>query len=134
MIRCIRLWTGDDNNSYFEEGVIDLPKGERGDILSGTVGVASISFRETRAGGAFEWHDAPARQFVITLSGTLDFQTRTGEHFMLHPGDILLAEDTAGTGHSWKLVDEKPWRRAYVILSPGVEAPFVANSPSSLPS
>jgi hypothetical protein len=120
MIRCIRLWTGDDNNSYFEEGVIDLPKGERGDILSGTVGVASISFRETRAGGAFEWHDAPARQFVITLSGTLDFQTRTGEHFMLHPGDILLAEN--------------PWRRAYVILKPGAEAQFVANSPSSSPS
>ena len=134
MIRCIRLWTGDDDNSYFEEGVIDLPKGERGDILSGTVDVVSISFRETSAGGAFEWHDAPTRQFVITLSGTLDFQTRTGEHFMLHPGDILLAEDTAGTGHSWKLVDENPWRRAYVILRPGVEVPFVANSPSSSPS
>ncbi len=51
MIRCIRLWTGDDNNSHFEEGVIDLSNGERGDILSGTVDVLSISFRETRAGG-----------------------------------------------------------------------------------
>src|SRR5271168_5427857 len=108
MIRCIRLWTGDDSNSYFEEGVIDLPKGERGDILSGTVDVVSMSFRETRAGGAFEWHDAPARQFVITLSGTLAFQTRKGEHFMLHPGDILLAEDTAGTGHSGG--HSAPWR------------------------
>src|SRR5258707_5635152 len=118
MIRCIRLWTGYHNNSYFEEGLIDLAKVERVDILSGTVGVGSISFRETRAGGAFEWHDAPARQFVITLSGTLDFQTRTGEHFMLHPGDILLAEDTAGTGHSWKLVDENPCGLAHVILRP----------------
>ena len=134
MIRCIRLWTGDDNNSHFEEGVIDLPKGERGDILSGTVNVLSISFRETRAGGAFEWHDAPVRQFVITLSGTLDFQTRTGEHFMLHPGDILLAEDTAGTGHSWNLVDDNPWRRAYVILSPGVQVPFVASTSVAQPS
>ena len=131
MIRCVRLWTGDDGNSCFEEGVIDLSRGERGDILSGIVGVASISFRETGAGGAFEWHDAPARQFVITLSGTLDFQTRTGEHFILHPGDILLAEDTAGTGHSWKLVDENPWRRAYVILSQGVEGPSIATSPRS---
>jgi quercetin dioxygenase-like cupin family protein len=131
MIRCIRLWTGNDGNSHFEEGVIDLSKGERGDILSDTANVVSISFRETKAGGAFEWHDAPARQFVITLSGTLDFQTRKGEHFMLHPGDILLAEDTVGTGHSWKLVDENPWRRAYVILDPAVKAPFVANSRSS---
>ena len=54
MIRCIRIWTAHDGNSHFEEGVIDLPKGERGDILSGTVDVASISFRETRPGGAFE--------------------------------------------------------------------------------
>ena len=61
MIRCIRLWTGDDDNSYFEEGLIDLSKGERGDIFSGTVDVVSISFRETRAGGAFEWHNVPAR-------------------------------------------------------------------------
>jgi quercetin dioxygenase-like cupin family protein len=131
MIRCIRLWTGDDDNSHFEEGVIDLSKGERGDILSDKIDVVSISFRETGAGGAFEWHDAPARQFVVTLSGTLDFQTRMGEHFILHPGDILLAEDTAGTGHSWKLVDENPWRRAYVILGKGAKVPFLANSPSS---
>jgi hypothetical protein len=128
MIRCIRLWTGDDKNSHFEEGIIDLPRGERGDMLSGKVGVVSISFRETRAGGAFEWHDAPVRQLVITLSGTLDFQTRMGEHFFLHPGDILLAEDTAGSGHSWKLVDDNPWRRAYVILAQGVDVPFVANA------
>ena len=56
------------------------------------------------------------RQLVITLSGTLDFQTRDGEHFTLRPGDILLAEDTAGGGHSWKLIDDQPWRRVYVVL------------------
>ena len=126
MIRCIRLWTGDDGNSYFEEGSIDLPKGERGDVLSGTADVSTISFRETKAGGVFQWHDAPIRQFVITLSGTLDFQTRAGEHFILRPGDILLAEDTTGSGHSWKLVDDQPWRRAYVILAHGVDPLFVA--------
>ena len=26
-------------------------------------------------------------------------------------GDILLAEDTAGSGHRWKLVGEEPWRK-----------------------
>ena len=35
MIRCVRIWTGEDGNSLFEEGAIDLPKGERGDVLSG---------------------------------------------------------------------------------------------------
>jgi hypothetical protein len=131
MIRCIRLWTSEDDNSYCEEGVIDLPKGERGDLLSDVVGAVSISFRETSAGGAFEWHDAPARQFVLTLSGTLEFQTRKGERFILHPGDVLLAEDTAGTGHSWRLVDDNPWRRAYVILSPDATVPFTTNAPGA---
>lgn len=126
MIRCVRIWTAEDGNSRFEEGVIDMPKGERGDVLSGAFPIARISFRETNAGGAFEWHDAPTRQFVITLSGTLDFQTRSGAHFVLSPGDVLLAEDTTGSGHSWKLIDDNPWRRAYVILGPGAQVPFVA--------
>ncbi|HUA76577.1 MAG TPA: cupin domain-containing protein [Acetobacteraceae bacterium] len=124
MIRCVRLWTGDEGNSHFEEGKLHLEEGARGDLLSGTMGAASISFQETESGGAFAWHTAPARQFVITLSGTLDFQTREGKHFTLHPGDVLYAEDTAGTGHRWKLIDEQPWRRAYVILAPDAAVPF----------
>src|SRR5579875_1544785 len=103
MIRCVRIWTGPDGNSLFEEGTIDLGKGDRGDILSGTEAVKSISFRETQAGGTYAPHDAPTRQFVITLSGTLEFKTATGQSFVIHPGDILLAEDTTGSGHSWRL-------------------------------
>ena len=128
MIRCVRIWTGDDNNSHFEEGAIDLADGARGDLLSEKTGVISISFQETRSGGTFAWHDAPARQFVITLSGTLDFQTRSGDHFVIRPGDILIAEDTTGGGHSWRLVDDEPWRRVYVILAPGAKVPFVVTS------
>ena len=131
MIRCVRLWTGEDGNSHFEEGSIDLEPGARGDWLSAKPAAASVSFQETAPGGAFAWHRAPVRQLVITLSGTLDFQTREGEHFMLHPGDILLAEDTCGSGHSWRLTDGSPWRRAYVVLEPGAEVPFRAATPAS---
>src|ERR1700742_3123116 len=124
MIRCVRLWTGDDQNSYFEEGVIELTAGPRGESLSDKLAVASISFQETASGGSFAWHTAPVRQLVITLTGTLDFQTREGKHFTLRAGDILLAEDTAGSGHSWRLTDNTSWRRAYVVLAPGVTVPF----------
>ena len=106
MIRCVRLWTGEDQNSHAEEGFIDLAPGARGDFLTGKLGTSHASFQETRSGGTFEWHTAPVRQLVITLSGTLDFQTRGGQHFILQPGEILLAEDTTGGGHSWKLVDD----------------------------
>ena len=134
MIRCVRIWSGDDGNSHFEEGVIDLEPGKRGDEASGKMTTKTISFQETASGGAFAWHTAPVRQLVITLSGTLDFQTREGEHFLIRPGDILLAEDTAGSGHSWKLTDDRPWRRAYVILEPGAPVAFQANRTSAVVS
>jgi quercetin dioxygenase-like cupin family protein len=128
MIRCVRIWTAEDGNSRSEEGHIDLSGGASGDVLSEVAASSSISFRETKAGGAFAWHDAPVRQFVLTLSGTLEFVTRDGDRFTLRPGDVLLAEDTTGSGHSWRLVDDEPWRRAYVILAPGAKVPFVAGA------
>jgi quercetin dioxygenase-like cupin family protein len=127
MIRCVRIWTGEDDNSHFEEGVINLDRGPHGDVLTGKLPVTTVSFEETGSGGKLDWHTAPVRQLVVTLSGTLDFETRSGQHFMLRPGDILLAEDTAGGGHSWKLIDNQPWRRAYVVLAPGAAVPFRAN-------
>jgi hypothetical protein len=129
MIRCVRLWTGDDRNSHFEEGVIELEPGQRGDVLSGRTAAASIAFEETASGGTFAWHTAPIRQLVITLSGTLDFETRDGQHFLIRPGDILLAEDTVGSGHSWRLTDAQPWRRAYVVLHPETAVPFRPSKP-----
>jgi mannose-6-phosphate isomerase-like protein (cupin superfamily) len=125
MIRCIRLWSSVDGSSHFEDGSIELSDAERGDFTSLLTNVVSISFRETASGGSFQWHNAPTRQFVVTLSGTLEFETRDGQKFIIHPGDILLAEDTIGSGHKWRLLDQQPWRRAYIILDIAAKAPFV---------
>ena len=67
-------------------------------------------------GARLEWHDAPHRQYVLTLTGTLEFTTRDGETCRLGPGDVLLAEDTAGGGHRWRLLGDQPWTRVYVQL------------------
>jgi DNA-binding NarL/FixJ family response regulator len=56
----------------------------------------------------FRKHNAPATQFVITLSGILEFATRSGETFTINPGEILIALDTTGTGHKWRLTNDRP--------------------------
>lgn len=130
MLKCIRLWTGEDGQSHFESGVIDLQLGSRGDWLSAKTDAVSIAFQQTDSGGSFDWHTAPARQFVITLSGTLDFVTREDKHFTLDPSTLLLAEDTAGGGHCWRLLDQQPWRRVYVVLAPDAEVRFTPDGQS----
>lgn len=130
MIRCIRMWTGPDGNSQFEIGSIGLIEGERDDFISQLVGAKSLSFRETASGGAFEWHEAPAPQYVITLSGILEFETKSGAIFQLYPGDILIAQDTAGSGHKWRLIGDDPWRRAYVIYDENADLGFIPDLPN----
>ena len=108
MIRCVHLKTGPDGRSHVEYLTIPLGIAQQ---------ATAVHFQETPAGESLDWHTASHVQYVITLSGTLEFTTRDGETFVLRPGDVLLAADTTGTGHRWKLVDDQPWRRLYVELN-----------------
>ena len=76
---------------------------------------SSCRFKKRNRARSYEWHQDPIPRFVITLSGMLEFKTKSGATFILHPGDVLLAQDNSGTGHQWKLIGEDPWRRAYVV-------------------
>jgi quercetin dioxygenase-like cupin family protein len=118
-IRAFKLYTGPDNASHVLEGTID--EKARTDVIA-------IHFKESPAHSSYDWHDDPEPQYVITLSGTLEFTTRDGETFVVRPGDVLLAEDNVGTGHKWRLIDDQPWRRAYVVLKPGTKDSFVAKT------
>ena len=91
--------------------------------------MVAIHFKETPAHSSFEWHNDPEPQYVITLSGTLEFTTRDGETFVVRPGDVLVATDHVGSGHKWRLIDDLLWRRAYVVLKPGARDSFVPKRP-----
>ena len=117
--RAFKLYTGPDHASHVLEGTID--EMDRTHVIA-------IHFKETPAHSSDDWHNSPEPQYVITLSGTLEITARDGETFVLRPGDVLLSEDTAGTGHKWRLIDDQPWRRAYVVLKPGAKDSFVAKT------
>jgi len=116
-IRAFKLYTGPDHASHALQGTIDE---------TGRTDVIAIHFKETPAQSSGDWHESPEAQYVITLTGTLEFTTRDGQTFVVRAGDVLLSEDTVGSGHKWRLIDDQPWRRAYVVLKPGVKDSFVA--------
>jgi hypothetical protein len=127
MIRCVRLWTGEDGNSHFHDGRLDIAQGRNDDLVSTAMAATHARVEETAGGGALAWHTAPVRQLVVTLCGTPIFTTRDAEEFTIRPGDVLLAEDTAGSGHQWRLEGSDPWRRMYVVLAADAEVPFVGD-------
>jgi quercetin dioxygenase-like cupin family protein len=116
MIRAYLLYTGEDGDSHVRRGYV---------ALGGMVDARAIHFEETPAHGSLDWHVAPTTQYVITLAGVLEFTTRGGEVFTVSPGEILVAMDTTGSGHTWRLVNDEPWKRAYVLFEKGAETGFV---------
>jgi quercetin dioxygenase-like cupin family protein len=116
MITAYHLYTGPDGNSHVRNGSVS------GNEL---VAAESVLFKETPAHSSFDWHNDPIPQYVITLSGVLEFTTKGGEIFTVHPGEVLIATDHTGTGHKWRLVNDEPWKRAYVVFKQGVDTRFV---------
>lgn len=122
----VRIFTGPDNESHFEDLDIPLKSYSHG-ALSDLVPGSGVIFRETPVGGEIDFHVAPRRQFVVTLSGSVDIICGDGATRRLGAGDILLADDTTGHGHISREVegprrsiflpvpesfDLSPWRKA----------------------
>ena len=63
------------------------------------IAVDGLQFRRQSPGYFQDWHNAPRRQYVITLSGRGEVELSGGGTVQLMPGHILLAEDTTGKGH-----------------------------------
>jgi quercetin dioxygenase-like cupin family protein len=116
VIHAFKLYTGPDQASHVVEGDVRM---------DARVEVVAMHFNETPAHSSLDWHAAPESQYVLTLSGTLEFTTRDGETFILRPGDVLVATDDVGSGHRWRLIDEHPWRRCYIIFKGGAAGLFV---------
>jgi hypothetical protein len=115
-MKITRLYTGDDNESYFED--IDLPLESKGHIgmLSAPIQAGSIIFRETGADYDYDWHPAPRRQFLIMLEGSVDREVSGGATRRSGPCDILLAEDITGRGHVSRAVGGQPRTAVFVTL------------------
>jgi hypothetical protein len=113
-MKIIRLYTGNDGESHFEE--IDVEFKSLGDSEASPLDVTGggVVFRRAPAGHVRDWHPAPCRQYVITLSGQGEIEIGDGTKRRFGAGDIMLADDTTGRGHITRVVSDQP--RIYIMI------------------
>jgi hypothetical protein len=97
-----RLYTGPDGQTHAEE--IDVKFGPGGTDAFKLMSGAGAEIRRARPGRVADWHTAPRRQYVITLSGHGEVELIDGTKIELGPGSIDLAEDLTGKGHITRVI------------------------------
>ena len=115
-MKVVRIYTGDDGESHFEDIEVELGPDQHGGQLSSPVAAKSVIFRETGADYNLDFHNAPRRQYVVNLRGSVEIETGPGEKRVLGPGDILLAEDTTGRGHISRSASDGPRECLFIPL------------------
>ncbi|HXG51762.1 MAG TPA: hypothetical protein VNN77_10190 [candidate division Zixibacteria bacterium] len=102
-----RLYTGPDGRSHFED--LDGAPG----FFSTPHRVKALVFRKEHNPNILGWHNAPRRQWCITLSGSVTIGVGDGTQRTFTAGDVFLAEDLTGEGHT---ALPQNWVRAFVHL------------------
>ena len=106
-MQVVRIYTGDDGESHFEE--LDLPYETIAEAeVTAQQSATGISFRRTQPGNFVDWHPAPRRQYVITLEGQSEIGLGDGTKRIFSAGDVLLADDLSGRGHTTAVHGNQP--------------------------
>ena len=98
-MKITKLYTGEDNKSYFEELAINIDHSHPLGHYSEKYPATGIKFREFKEDAHYDWHNAPQPQYIIYLEGKVEVETSGGEKRTFGPGDILFATDLSGKGH-----------------------------------
>lgn len=103
-MKIVRIYTGSDGESHFEDVEVKVSDDGHLGRMSKLVPAKGVIFREVGGDYALGFHNAPRRQYVVNLTGSVELETGDGTKRVLGPGDVLLAEDTTGRGHQSRAV------------------------------
>jgi hypothetical protein len=126
-MKIVRLYTGDDGRSHFEDVTPALVLATADDHASvemfeskliATKGVViSRIVHHDRSGSM---HNVPQRQLMVQLTGETEIEACGGETRLFGPGTVLLAEDTTGEGHTTRgVVGGEPRLAIFIHLAEG---------------
>jgi hypothetical protein len=95
-----RIYSDSNGESHFQDVEVAMkPAPSNTGTISDMIAAKGVMFRQS--GEYFiDWHNAPRRQFVVNVTGTVEIVAGDGETRRFGPGTVLLAEDVTGKGHT----------------------------------
>jgi quercetin dioxygenase-like cupin family protein len=99
-----RLYTGPDGQTHVEEIEAKFASEASGNDIYKLLANANAEIHRAPPGRVADWHTAPRRQYVVTLSGHGEIELMGGKKIQVGPGSIELAEDLTGKGHITRTV------------------------------
>jgi quercetin dioxygenase-like cupin family protein len=100
------LYTGPDGQTHVDEIEAKFAPGggvEAYKLLAN----GGAELRRAPPGRVADWHTAPRRQYVITLSGHGELEISGGKKILVGPGSVELVEDITGKGHITRTVGDE---------------------------
>jgi hypothetical protein len=97
-----RIYSGDDGQTHFE--ALDLLQEDQ--YTQPLNDDTNLIFRRFPADYFSDWHNAPRRQYIVILSGKMEIGIGGGTQRQFGPGDIVLADDMTGQGHTTRSLGE----------------------------
>ena len=101
-MKVTRFYTGTDGRTRF--GDLDIPLDARGrsEFFETTTAMVRASDGTQHY---LELHVAPRRQLIFCLAGVVEIESGDGTKRRFGPGDIYMADDLTGEGHSHREIE-----------------------------
>ena len=113
-VRYVRLYADASGDSRIERDLrahvkqTDFVPPAPAIFVSAVEPASGYAFLIVPIGDFGDWHPSPKRQWIIFLSGQMEFEVSDGERYLGQPGAAVLLEDTSGRGHRSRVLGDEP--------------------------
>lgn len=114
--KVLHLFGGEDGESHLE--IKELPRtgGTPGRSVQTRLYATDVEIGDTLPGDFIDFHGVSTPRLLIVLAGQLEVGLGDGSKHVLSKGDIVLANDVTGRGHTSRLIGSEPLRIMTVRL------------------
>ncbi len=116
-ITVARLYTGADGQTHVERVELKFdPVAGAPATLEESEHVKAATTYVVRVAPGFNesWHNPDKRRYLLPISGQAEIEVAGGQKITIGPGQLALAEDLTGKGHTFRVVGTEDWVALFV--------------------